>query len=158
MVPGIPSGDCRNWGKNRDDFQCMQIQSLSQDLITGGQFVPLAKFWGTFSFLGGQKFVHPSADEKGFVFLAGLLIGLRRKSQISRNFQGQIRGKIGRLRGSFRAKLHRKAIGKKWPILWLFSRQISLEIYRFCADQTSLFNVFLTELLICTFYNNTLQK
>ena len=49
-------------------------------------FVPLAKFWGTFSFLGGQKFVHPSADAKGFVFLAGLLIGLGRKSQISRDF------------------------------------------------------------------------
>ena len=42
--------------------------------------------WGTFSFLGGQKFVHPSADAKGFVFLAGLLIGLGRKSQISRDF------------------------------------------------------------------------
>ena len=26
-----------------------------------------------------------------------------------------------------------------------FSRQISLEIDRFCADQTSVFNVFLTE-------------
>ena len=47
---------------------------------------PWLKFWRTFSFLGGQKFVHPSADAKGFVFLAGLLIGLRRKSQISRNF------------------------------------------------------------------------
>ena len=35
--------------------------------------------WGTFSFLGGQKFVHPS-------FLAGLLIGLGRKSQISKDF------------------------------------------------------------------------
>ena len=38
------------------------------------------------SFLGGQKFVHPSADAKGFVFLGGLLIGLGRKSQISRVF------------------------------------------------------------------------
>ena len=42
--------------------------------------------WGTFSFLGRQKFVYPSADAKGFVFLAGLLIGLGRKSQISRDF------------------------------------------------------------------------
>ena len=61
-------------------------------------------------------------------------------------------------RGSFRGKLHKKAIGKKRPILWLFSRQISLEIDRFCADQTSLFNVFLTEVIICSFNNNTLQK
>ena len=60
--------------------------------------------------------------------------------------------------GSFWGKLHQKAIGKKRPILWLFSRQILLEIDRFCADQTSLFNVFLTEVIICSFNNNTLQK
>ena len=61
-------------------------------------------------------------------------------------------------RGSFQGKLHQNAIGKKRPILWLFSRQISLEIDRFCADQTSLFNVFLTEVIICSFNNNMLQK
>ena len=60
--------------------------------------------------------------------------------------------------GSFRSKIHQKAIGKKWPILWLFSRQILLEIDRFCADQTSVFNVFLTEVIICSYNNNTLQK
>ena len=60
--------------------------------------------------------------------------------------------------GSFRSKLHQKAIGKKWPILWLFSRQILLEIAWFCADQTSVFNVYLTEVIICSFNNNMLQK
>ena len=60
--------------------------------------------------------------------------------------------------GSFRGKLHQKAIGRKQPILWLFSRQISLEIDRFCADQTSIFNVFLTEVIICSFNNNMLQN
>ena len=45
----------------------------------GDNLSPWLKFWGTFSFLGGQKFVHPS-------FLARLLIGLGRKSQISRDF------------------------------------------------------------------------
>ena len=38
------------------------------------------------------------------------------------------------------------------------SRQISLEIDQFCANQTSIFNVFLTEVIICSFNNNTLQK
>ena len=47
---------------------------------------------------------------------------------------------------------------KKRRILWLFSGQISLEIDRFCADQTSVFNVFLTEVITCSFNNNTLQK
>ena len=30
----------------------------------------------------------------------------------------------------------------------IFSRQISLEINRFCTDQTCIFNVFLTEVII----------
>ena len=52
-----------------------------------GTICPLAEiFGGHFHFYGGQKFVHPSADAKGFVLLAGLLIGLGRKSQISRDF------------------------------------------------------------------------
>ena len=50
--------------------------------------------------------------------------------------------------GKFQGKLLQKAVGKKRPILWLFSRQILLEIDWFCADQTSVFNVFLTEVII----------
>ena len=82
----------------------------------------------------------------------------QKKSQISRDFQGQIRGKIDRFRRSFRGKLSRKSIGQKRPILWLFSGKTSFEIDRFCADQTSVFNVFLTEVIICSFNNNTLQN
>ena len=37
----------------------------------------------------------------------------RKKSQISRDFWGQNRGKIGRFRGNFQGKLGRKAIGKQ---------------------------------------------
>ena len=71
----------------------------------------------------------------------------RKNRQISQEF-----------RWSFRETLHQKGIGKKRPILWLFSRQILLEIDRFCAGQTSVFNIFLTEVIICSFNNNTLQK
>ena len=39
-----------------------------------------------------------------------------------------------------------------------FPRQSLLGINRLCADQTSIFNVFLTEVIICSFNNNTLQK
>ena len=35
------------------------------------------------------------------VLSAGLLVGRGKKSQISRDFQGQIRGKNGRIRGNF---------------------------------------------------------
>ena len=45
-----------------------------------------------------------------------------------------------------------KSVGKqsvkKWWILELFLGQIPQEIDRFCADQTSVFNVFLTEDII----------
>ena len=67
-------------------------------------------------------------------------------------------GEISReFRGSFGGKPHQKAIGKKRPILWLFSGQISLEIDRFCADQTSIFNIFLREFIIYSFNNNTVK-
>ena len=47
-----------------------------------------------------------------------------------------------------RANFTEEQSGKKRWILWLFSGQISLAIDRFCADQTSTFNVFLTEVII----------
>ena len=39
-----------------------------------------------------------------FVFFTGLLIFRGKKSKISRDFQGQIRGKIGQFRGIFAEK------------------------------------------------------
>ena len=78
------------------------------------------------------------------------------------DYEGQNRGKMGRFGGNFGgilgANLAGKESVKKRRILWLFSGQISLEIGQFCADQTSVFNVFLTEVIICSFNNNTLQK
>ena len=47
------------------------------------------------------------------VFSSGLLIIRGKKSQISRDFWGQNRGKIGRIRGNFLGKLGRKAISKQ---------------------------------------------
>ena len=38
------------------------------------------------------------------------------------------------------------------------NQKILLEIDRFCHDQSSVFNIFLTEVIICSFNNNTLQK
>ena len=57
-----------------------------------------------------------------------------------------------------RANFTEEQAVKKRRILWLLSGQISLAIDRFCADQTSAFNVFLTEVIICSFNNNMLQK
>ena len=38
---------------------------------------------------------------------------------------------LWKFRRKFQGELRQKAIGKKQPILWLFSRQISVEIDRF---------------------------
>ena len=81
-------------------------------MITKGQYVPLAKILGTFSFLGGQKFVRPSADAKGFVFLAGLLTGLGRKSQISRDFRDKFAEKSADFAGVFGANFTEKQSAK----------------------------------------------
>ena len=84
----------------------------------------------------------------------------RKKSQISQDFGNKIAEKsvdFREFRWSFQGKLGQKAIGKQF-FLWLliFSGQISQEIDRFFADQTSVFNVFLTEDINCSFNNNTL--
>ena len=80
-------------------------------------------------------------------------------------FRGIFRDKIAENRpisrnfaGIFRTNLVGKQSVKKRRILWLFSGKTSLEIDRFCVDQTSVFNVFLTEVIICSFNNDTLQK
>ena len=78
------------------------------------------------------------------------------KKSILRDFWGQNRGKIGRFRGNFQGKLGRKAIGKKMADFVVIFGQISQEIDWFYADQTSVFNVFLAEDIICSFNNNTL--
>ena len=84
----------------------------------------------------------------------------REKSQISQDFEGQIHGKIVDFARIFGANLAKNQSVKKRPILChsLFSGKTSLEIDWFCADQTSVFNVFLTEVIICCFNNSTLQN
>ena len=78
------------------------------------------------------------------IILAGLLVGRGKKSQISRDFRGQIRGKNGRFRGNFagifEASFAENTIGKERPIAWEFPEQISLESDWFCADLTKVFN------------------
>jgi len=88
--------------------------------------------------------------------LTGLLIGRGKKVK----FHGIFRDKIVEKSADFAgiANLAGKQSVKKGRILGLFSGQISLEIDRFCSDQTSVFNVFLTEVIICSSNNNTLQK
>ena len=87
------------------------------------------------------------SQKKKSTFAGILETNSRKNRPISREF-----------RGSFRGKFSPKGIGKKRLILWLFSGQISLQIDQFCTDQTSIFNVFLREVIICSFNNNTLEK
>ena len=48
--------------------------------------------------------IHVQASQSAQIVYTGLLIFCGKKSKISRDFQGQIRGKIGRFRGIFAGK------------------------------------------------------
>ena len=76
--------------------------------------------------------------------ISGLLVGREKKSQISRDFQGQIRGKkwpISReIRGIFEATFAEKLLVKRMPISWELPEQISLESDWFWVDLRNIFN------------------
>ena len=82
------------------------------------------------------------------VLNSGLLVGRGKKSQISRDFQGQIRGKKGdfagisrEFRGNFQGhSVSLKNVGKERPISWELPEQIPLESDWFCADLRKVFN------------------
>ena len=65
------------------------------------------------------------------------------KSQISKDFQGQVLRKIGRFHGKFRGKLRQETISKKQPISLDFFWQIWLKSINFASIWPALFNVFL---------------
>ena len=92
------------------------------------------------------------------VHLSGCLIGRGKKVKFRWIFRDKMAEKPANFVGIFWANLAGKQSVKKQWIWWLFSGQISREIDGFCTDQTSVFNVFLTEVVICSFNNNTLQK
>ena len=64
-------------------------------------------------------------DQKTVIMAIRCIQGFWQVAEEKVKFRGilQINSrKIGWFHGSFRGKLYQKAIGKKWPILWLFSR------------------------------------
>ena len=77
-------------------------------------------------------------------------------------FRGTCRGKFAEkstdFTGIFGANLAENQLVKKGRFCVYFSGKTWLGVDRFCADQTSIFNVFLTEVIICSFNNNTLQN
>ena len=77
---------------------------------------------------------------------SGLLVGRGKKSEISRNFREQIRGKNSRFRGNFRGIFEAGFAGKRLvknvngQFSWKLAEQISLESDWFCADLRKVFN------------------
>ena len=94
-------------------------------------------------------------------YYAGLLIGSGKKSYFA-GFLGANSRKnrpiLQHLHRNVWGKLLQKSSGKKGRSCSHIWGKILSDIDRFCADQTSVFNVFLTEVIICSFNNNTLQK
>ena len=99
-------------------------QPISQD-FRGKKVKILGKigqFCGIFA-REKSKFAEKSADFARLV----------KKSQISKDFQGQILRKIGRFHGKFGGKLHQETISKQQPILLDFFWQISLKSINFAS-------------------------
>ena len=75
---------------------------------------------------------------------SGLLVGRGKKSQISRDFQGQIRGKNGRFRGNFagifEVSFAEKRLVKNGRFREGFPSKFWLESEWFCADLRKIFN------------------
>ena len=84
---------------------------------------------------------------------------LAEKSQISKDFQGQILRKSADFTGNFGEKLRQETISKKQPILLDFFGQISLKSINFASISPALFNVvLLTGIIICSFNNSSLEE
>ena len=114
------------------------------------------------------------------IIITGLLVLRGKKSKISRDFQGQICGKIGWFHGkksqnsrknrlisrdfSWKSQISRdfrgqETINKKQPISLDFFGQISLKSLNFVSIWPALFNVvFLTGIIIRSFNNSSLEK
>ena len=86
-------------------------------------------------------------------YYAGLLIGRREKVKFRGIFGDKFVEKSTDFARIFKANFAENQSIKKGRFCGYF-----LEANRFSADQTSVFNVFLTEVIICSFNNNMLQK
>ena len=95
-----------------------------------------------------SKFAQKSADFEGFSQekvkirrKIGRFRGiLAEKSQITKDFQGQILRKIGRFHGKFHGgNFTKKTISKKQPISLDFLWAKLAKINQFCVDMTSVF-------------------
>ena len=60
--------------------------------------------------------------------------------------------------GNFGGKLRQETISKKQPISLDFLGANFAKIDQFCIDMTSVVNVFLTGIIICSFNNSSLEK
>ena len=81
------------------------------------------------------------------------LIGRRKKVKFRGIFGDRYVEKSTNFAGIFKANFAENQSIKKGRFCGYF-----LEANRFSADQTSVFNVFLTEVIICSFNNNTFQN
>ena len=95
--------------------------------------------------------LHDIFKSDGSRHTAGPLIGSRKKSNFAGFLWANSRKNwpiLQHFRGNVWGKLRRKSIGKKSRFCGYFLGKILSDIDRFCTDQTSVFNVFLTEVII----------
>ena len=78
---------------------------------------------------------------------AGLLIGQGQKVKFCKFFRVKFPGKMAYIPGNLQANVAEKRSVKRQPILWQFSKHISLESVWFCIDLTNIFQIKKTTIL-----------
>ena len=94
-----------------------------------------------------------------FLPRSGLLISRRKKVKFRGIFSDKFAEKSADFRIIFLANIVEKQSVKNGRFCGYFKANFARnQKFNLCTDQTSVFNVFLTKVIICSFNNNILQK
>ena len=112
--------------------------------------------------LGLERFRGITSQREIFVTLFWASDNSRKKNSNFMDFQGQIRGKIGQFCGNFAgvfgANFTKRQSVKNGQFCGSFQGKFCQKSIGFALIRPVFFNVFLTEIIICSFNNNTLQN
>ena len=145
------------------------VSYLAMILALNQGFWYFAEKKAKFCEIFGGKFAEKLADFAGFSREESQ--NLQKTWPISRDFsekKSNFEGFSGALKklleksvdfmGNFGGKLRQETISKKQPISLDFLGANFAKIDQFCIDMTSVVNVFLTGIIICSFNNSSLEK
>ena len=138
----------QTYGKKQLKDRASDISRKKKQNFQGQIRRKIGRFRGIFA---GKKskFAGKLADFAGFQ---------RKKVKFGRIFRGEFLEKSVDFTRNFAGKLRQETISKKQPISLDFFLKSSLKSINFALIWPALFNIFLTEIIICSFSNSSLEK